>query len=157
MLNCSHFRWGLETVCRHFLASVSVLKPTKAHKQRNRERGLCVDKSQLKPLLLWVFTYSSYFAVHWPQLPGLQFNSWLVWFIACLQCSKVQRVWWLSWIWLPRWYSVIFSKHGYFFPKEKKQKHVLSFSKRNKNFEIMRWQVYCLICLQNNMGLFHCH
>lgn len=103
---------GLQT----FFWPLSVLKPTKKHKIAQRREAFCVDESQLKPLLLWAFTYSSYFAVRWPQLLGSWFNSWLIWFITCLRGLKVQRVWWICWIWLPLWCSA----NMFFFPKTEK-------------------------------------
>ena len=37
-----------------FLAPVSVLRPTKRTQNSPRKRGVCVDYSQLNPLLMWV-------------------------------------------------------------------------------------------------------
>lgn len=81
ILNSLHFGEGLETVCRHFFGLGVGFEAHKRAQNSITGRGVCVDKSRLKPPLLWVFTYSSYFAVHWPPPAGSQLNSWLVWFI----------------------------------------------------------------------------
>lgn len=103
------FQWGLETVFADiFWPRCRFWSPEKRSERctREREGGAFVSMKVSKNLCCCgsLLTHLILLSVDLSCL-GLQFNSWLVWFIACLHGLKVQRVWWLSWVWLPPWYS----------------------------------------------------